>query len=171
MRLTKNFFLPITFNFQAYEGNLPYYEDKSLEPIKKIINKITQEAKGDPDNFITILPISLFYKECFYTFPLFRFKQNKNDADKFIDNIGRVYTSFDDWLVNNRLPNCEIIYPKDGQLTLHENGEVEHVCAVSAEALRPVKTLLACDILSGTIGVGATIAATIATGLFSFHLQ
>jgi hypothetical protein len=149
----------------ACSGKLTYYQDKALDSIEKITKKMTKECHDSREIYLTILPISFYFNKSFYTLPLFRFKKMKDDSDIFMDNIARVYKSFHDWLENNRLPACPIFYPKDGKLSLNEDTkEVDFVLEESAESRRPVKTLMACDILYGTMGVLGGIGATVATG-------
>ncbi|KAG5677636.1 hypothetical protein PVAND_007377 [Polypedilum vanderplanki] len=148
----------------ARDGSLYYYEDKNLLAIEKIVNKLQEECNGSREVFVTILPISFFYSGSLFTLPLYRFKPRHDEkVEHFMDHTGRVYTDFEDWKVNNTLPAVQVLYPKNGQLTMHE-GKVECVLENSAECSRPVKTLMACDIASGTLGILAGIGATIATG-------
>lgn len=85
---------------------------------------------------------------------------------RFMDHTGRVYDSFDDWKSNNTLPAVKILYPQNGHLKLKENDEGKPDCVLedAAECSRPVKTLLACDIASGALGILAGVGATMATG-------
>lgn len=151
----------------AREGSLYYYEGKNLEAIEKIVNKIRVECNGTREVFVTILPVSFYYSEALFTLPLYRFIPNHEEkAEKFMDHTGRVYKDFDDWRANNVLPAVKILYPSNGHLTLKQNseGKVDCVLEDSAECSRPVKTLMAFDIASGTLGLIAGIGATIATG-------
>lgn len=153
----------------ARDGSLYYYEGKNLEPVEQIVAKLQQEAKGSREVFVTILPVSFYYTNSLFTLPLFRFKPIHDEKeDKFMDHTGRVYHSFEDWKINNNLPATQILYPRDGHLKLKENEEGKPDCVLedSAECSRPVKTLLACDIASGALGLAAGIGATIATGEF-----
>lgn len=151
----------------AREGSLYYYEGKNLEAIEKIVNKIREECNGAREIFVTILPISFYYSESLFTLPLYRFIPNHDEKDvKFMDHTGRVYKDFEDWRLNNNLPAVQILYPRNGYLTLKKDseGKVDCVLEESAECSRPVKTLMACDIASGTLGLLAGIGAGIATG-------
>ena len=155
----------------AREGSLYYYEGKNLEPIEHIVSKLQAEANGSREVFVTILPVSFYYTDALFTLPLYRFKPIHDEKEeKFMDHTGRVYQDFDDWKVNNTLPATKILYPRDGHLKLKENSnedsKVDCVLEDSAECARPVKTLMACDIASGALGLAAGIGATIATGEF-----
>lgn len=152
----------------ARDGSLFYYEGKNLEPIELIVSKLQYEAKGR-EVFVTVLPISFYYTDAFFTLPLFRFRvANDEKLEKFMDHTGRVYSDFEDWKTNNTLPATKLLYPRDGQLKLKASTEEapkpDCVLEDSAECSRPVKTLLACDIASGALGLAAGIGATIATG-------
>lgn len=153
----------------ARDGALYYYEGKNLEPIELIVNKLKHEAKGSREVFVTILPISFHYTDALFTLPLFRFKVAFDEKEeKFMDHTGRVYHNFEDWIANNNLPATKILYPRDGHLTLKGSAEEDHkpdcVLEDSAECSRPVKTLIACDIASGALGLMAGIGVTVATG-------
>lgn len=151
----------------ARDGSLYYYEGKNLEPIEHLVSKLQYEAKGSREVFVTILPVSFHYTNSLFTLPLFRFKPAHDEKEeKFMDHTGRVYQNFHDWRSNNVLPATKILYPSDGHLKLKANEEGKPDCAYedSAECGRPVKTLMACDIASGALGLAAGIGATIATG-------
>jgi hypothetical protein len=159
----------------ARDGAIYYYEGKNLEPIELIAKKLQHEAKGSREVFVTILPISFFYTNALFTLPLYRFKTSHDEKEeKFMDHTGRVYHDFEDWKLNNQLPATQLIFPRDGHLKLKpssvEDMKPDCVLEDSAECSRPVKTLMACDIASGTLGVVAGIGATIATGIF-VHFQ
>lgn len=151
----------------ARDGSLYYYEGKNLEPVEEIVKKLQHEAKGSREVFVTILPISFFYSNSLFTLPLYRFKPNHDEKEeKFMDHTGRVYQDFDDWKANNTLPATQILYPRDGHLKIKKNEESkpDSVMEDSAECGRPVKTLIACDVASGVLGIAAGIGATVATG-------
>jgi Domain of unknown function (DUF4781) len=160
----------------ARDGGIYYYEGKNLEPIELIVNKLKHEAKGSREVFVTVLPISFYYTNALFTLPLFRFKPVHDEKEeKFMDHTGRVYVNFEDWKLNNNLPATQLLYPRDGHLKLKESKEenVKPDCVMedSAECTRPVKTLMACDIASGALGLAAGIGATIATGEISRFAQ
>lgn len=148
----------------AREGCLYYYEKKNLEAIQKLVTKLQNECNGVREIFITVLPIAFFYSDSLFILPLYRFRHVKDE--RFMDHTGRVYKTFEDWRQNNNLPATKILYPRDGHLRLKQNeeGKVDCVLEDSAECARPVKTLMACDIASGTLGILAGIGAAIATG-------
>lgn len=153
----------------ARNGSLYYYEGKNLEPIEHIVNKLQEEANGSREVFVTILPVSFFYTNALFTLPLYRFKPVGNEKEeKFMDHTGRVYQDFEDWKANNTLPATKILYPSDGHLKLkkgtEEDSKADGVFEDSAECSRPVKTLMACDIASGALGLAAGIGVTMATG-------
>ncbi|CRK92697.1 CLUMA_CG006347, isoform A [Clunio marinus] len=151
----------------ARDGCLYFYEGKNLEPIEHIVAKLQQEASGSREVFVTILPVSFFYSDSLFTLPLFRFKPSHDEKEeKFIDHTGRVYQNIEDWKMNNTLPATKILYPRDGHLKLkpNEKNKLDVAFEDSAECNRPVKTLMACDIASGALGLAAGIGVTLATG-------
>lgn len=151
----------------AEDGALYYYEGKNLEAIEQIVEKLRKEAHGSREVFVTILPISFYYTDAFFTLPLYRFRPSQNDKDeKFMDHTGRVYSDFEDWRINNNLPATKILYPKDGHLKLMMNEEKKPHCVLedSAECSRSSKTLMAMDVASGALGIMAGIGATVVTG-------
>jgi Domain of unknown function (DUF4781) len=151
----------------AREGVMCFYEGKNLEAIENITKKLQSECDGNREIFVTILPISFYFSESLFTLPLYRFKKNHDEKEeKFMDHTGRVYRDFEDWRENNTLPATQILYPRNGHLSLKKNqeGKVDCVLEDSAECCRPVKTLMALDIASGTVGILGGVAATIATG-------
>lgn len=149
----------------AREGSLYYYEGKNLEAIEKVVTKLQEECGGSREVFVTILPISFFYSGSLFSLPLYRFiPRHGEKVEHFMDHTGRVYKDFEDWKLNNTLPAVEILYPRNGHLTLGREGKPDCVLEKSAECSRPVKTLMACDIASGTLGILAGIGATVATG-------
>lgn len=151
----------------AREGLMYYYEGKNLEPIEEIVKKLQFEANESREVFVTILPISFYYTDSLFTLPLYRFKPIHDEKEeKFMDHTGRVYVDFADWLQNNTLPATKILYPSDGHLKLKENefNKPDVILEDSAECSRPVKTLMACDIASGFVGVATGIGLTMATG-------
>jgi hypothetical protein len=111
--------------------------------------------------------VSFYYSNSLFTLPLERYKPAHEEKDeKFMDHTGRVYQDFEDWKINNTLPATQILYPRNGHLKLKENDEhkPDSVLENSAECSRPVKTLMACDVASGVLGLAAGIGVTVATG-------
>jgi hypothetical protein len=75
-----------------------------------ITDKISEECKGKTPFAVVVLPIQLYSKGKLYSLSLFRIKL-KEDKQRFVDNIGRVYKDFLDWKENNFLPPGKVCYP------------------------------------------------------------
>lgn len=85
---------------QAQDGKFCFYKDKSLEAIEVIKKKIYEYT---PDKVkVCVLPIEFYSNEKLYELPLFRIV-NKSGKYRFIDNCGRYYKSFNDFLEENKV--------------------------------------------------------------------
>ena len=108
----------------AARGEHSYYQGEPAESATKpVIDQI--RAVGGPNAQVTVLPIQYSSGD---TGPvdlsLFRVK-DASGQDRYVDNIGRRYDSFDDWKKNNQLPSGNVTYPKDGHLTADPAGGVQ----------------------------------------------
>lgn len=144
----------------AEEGNFCFFKGKSLEAINVVAEKIYDECGGDKKNFITVLPIALYYENKLYSLALFRFKRYASSSWNFVDNIGRVYSTFSDWTDNNRLPPGQVMYPKDGNLIRKKGACYRETPSASVGAT----VLKVTDISAGLVGIGSAIGATFLTG-------
>ncbi|CAH0550152.1 unnamed protein product [Brassicogethes aeneus] len=84
----------------------------------------------------------------------------------FIDNNGRVYDNWTNYLTKNKLHKCEMIVPKDGRYEVTEDGQVlleRHLspaCGVDVKILQVADYVsLAGGLASGGIFVAAAIPA------------
>lgn len=152
----------------AEDGAMVYYEGKNLEAIEHLVTKLREVAGGSREVFITVLPVSFFYSDAFFTLPLFRVTtyENDNKIEKFCDHSGRVYTNIEDWRQSNTLPATKIFYPRNGHLGMKENDADKPDCVLedSVECHRSSKTLMAMDVASGIGGLLAGVGVTVATG-------
>ncbi|MEQ9502610.1 MAG: DUF4781 domain-containing protein [Deltaproteobacteria bacterium] len=97
-------------------GEHSLYADGEFSEDVEVVTDAIREVGGD-DAEVTVLPI-------FYSteatgqvqIPLFRVQDEETGEDRFVDNIGRTYDSFDDWRSNNKLPPGYMTYPVDGHL-------------------------------------------------------
>lgn len=94
----------------AEDGKLCFFKGESKKAIEVIVDKIASECKQKAPFSVVILPIQLYSKGKLYSLSLFRIKI-KEDKQKFVDNIGRVYKDFLDWKENNFLPPGKCCYP------------------------------------------------------------
>lgn len=78
----------------------------------------------------------------------------------FIDSCARVYKSWQDYLENNRLPECALCYPRNGMYST-VNGQVQVEFGISPAGMTSSKVLQGLDIAGGVLGLGASgIAVT-----------
>jgi hypothetical protein len=114
-------------NFNESTG----YTDKKLKEIMNIfdiINKCTNHNEN-PKN-ICVSFFFLFGKtgnKCF-SVPVIRFPQFdtvfRQNINHFIDSCGRVYKNWQDYLENNKIPECVLCYPINGVYSA-VNGTVD----------------------------------------------
>jgi hypothetical protein len=81
----------------------------------------------------------------------------------FIDSCARVYENWQDYLENNRLPECALCYPRNGVYSA-VNGQVQVEFGISPAGMTSNKVLQGLDIAGGVLGLGATGVAV--TALF-----
>jgi Domain of unknown function (DUF4781)/DNA/RNA non-specific endonuclease len=73
---------------------------------------------------VTVLPVAYSSAETGpVQLPLFRVT-GADGRERFVDNVGRAYDSFDDWRENNQLPPGSMTYPSGGHLTARPDGTV-----------------------------------------------
>ncbi|XP_045467314.1 uncharacterized protein LOC123675823 isoform X1 [Harmonia axyridis] len=83
-----------------------------------------------------------------------------------IDNLGRVYKSWEEYLCRNTLPKCNMVYPKNGRYTGDEKGNVVLETMPSPSCNLSAKVLVGTDVASTGVGIasaGVAIAASIPT--------
>jgi hypothetical protein len=80
-------------------------------------------------------------------------QQNNNI---FIDSSGRVYKDWQDYLNNNKLPDCVICYPKCG-INSARNGVVEVEFGISPAGKAGSKIRKVLDIEGTVLNVGASV--------------
>ena len=96
--------------------------------------------------------------------PTMAFKFKSKSGYVFIDASCRVYSSWADFKKNNKLPECQVAYPKNGEFEIDLNGDVlvdfneSPACSVLKQVAKGT------DITAGILGV-ATTAVGVA-GLF-----
>ncbi|XP_063908497.1 uncharacterized protein LOC135126394 [Zophobas morio] len=123
-----------------------------------------QRAKkySDYDPYTDLTPFPVFVlRKC---------KNCKNPCRIFIDDVGRVYDSWNGYLANNKLPKCRMIFPKNGRYEADGNGDVilgeqmSPVCGVQNRILEGADIASAVGgIASGGVMVAATSISAVAT--------
>lgn len=89
---------------------------------------------------------------------------NKNFKYKFIDASARVYSSWMDFKKNNKLPECQVAYPQDGEFKVDANNNIlvefdeSPACSVGKKFVRGT------DTVAGVVGFATTAVAL--AGLF-----
>jgi hypothetical protein len=116
------------------------------EPLPEEKQKLAKKYPDyNPSCDFTLLPI----------FVLRKCKNSTNPCRVIIDNVGRVYQTWNDFLDENKLPECEMIFPKNGRYQADANGNVildkqlSPACNVSASIL------LAADVATTVGGLAA----------------
>ncbi len=85
---------------QALSGDYCFYKGKSYEAIEVVRKQI---YKYTPNSVrVCVLPIEFYSRRKLYELPLFRVI-NKKNYYRYIDNCGRHYFNFDDFLENNKV--------------------------------------------------------------------
>lgn len=97
--------------------------------------------------------------------PTIAFKFKSKNGYVFIDASCRVYKSWDDFKENNKLPECQVAYPKNGEFNIDKNGTilVDYQDSPACSTLKAVTK--GADITASVIGVGTTIVGIV--GLFT----
>ncbi|PNF41721.1 hypothetical protein B7P43_G03435 [Cryptotermes secundus] len=73
----------------------------------------------------------------------------------FIDSCARVYKNWQDYLKNNKLPECALCYPRNGMYSA-VNGQVQVEFGISPAGEISSKVLQGLDITGGVLGLGAS---------------
>jgi hypothetical protein len=149
---------------QAEDGNLCFFKDESKEAIDIVVNKIIEACRGSERNFITVLPIQLYSDGKLYCLSIFRFRARVEKRWKFIDNVGRVYTSFADWKENNVLPPGKVLYPLDGHLQRNSCGFVQTRCKHTPFGSSTSKFMKSADLGTGLLGIAGAVGTLFLTG-------
>lgn len=150
----------------AETGNLCYYKDNSLKAIQVVVDQILKvynhSSLSITSNcyYITVLPIELYHDKKLYSLSIIRFRLKPEEKWKFVDNVGRVYSSFEDWEKNNVLPPGQVLYPYDGQLGRHDDGNIK-IKVTDTPSCSIVHKL---DIASGLVGLTGAIGAMVVSG-------
>jgi hypothetical protein len=105
------------------QGQFSYFaEGPGKDTVGKVVAQI--RAVGGDNPQVTALPIQ-YSSNASGPVQLTLFRVQTASGDKFVDNAGRSYSSFDDWKANNQLPPGDVTYPTNGHLTLKADGTVD----------------------------------------------
>jgi hypothetical protein len=108
----------------AARGQFSYYgSGDNAATVHAVTDQIRAVAGNDAPN-VTVLPVTYSSGETGpVQLPLFRVA-DASGTERFVDNTGRRYDSFQDWRENNKLPPGHMTYPEGGHLTADESGAV-----------------------------------------------
>jgi hypothetical protein len=97
--------------------------------------------------------------------PTIAFRFKSKDGYVFIDASCRVYKSWSDFKENNKLPECQVAYPRDGEFNVDKDGNVlvDYEESPACSTLKAVTKVT--DITASVVGVGTTIVGIV--GLFT----
>jgi hypothetical protein len=137
------------------------YTDKELKKINKIfdiIKQCMQNHKNPKNIFVSFLFVCGRTRDAYFTVPVIRVPQFKQNNNLFIDSCGRVYESWQDYLENNTMPECLLWYPRNGVYSAVD-GAVEVEFGISPAGRTGAKFLQILDIGGSVLGARALIAA------------
>ncbi|XP_076652492.1 uncharacterized protein LOC143358869 [Halictus rubicundus] len=101
------------------------YDKQARKTISNIYSKILECSTQNNNSFSSAVYMGIIYNIVFnqaeskkssndiYALPIFKIKVDHTTI-WYIDNTGRVYKSWPDYVQNNTLPKCFMIIPKDG---------------------------------------------------------
>ncbi|XP_003741638.1 uncharacterized protein LOC100898406 [Galendromus occidentalis] len=135
------------------------YEGEKLELIDEISNKLTQPNKFSSEgiHFACIYILACFDEKS-HTIPLFKAKAAKTESDScmFVDTCARVYSSWDDWVNNEKLPACTYCAPMGGSYVADPENEVMLSYSESLATSVGAKVVNALDDTTSAISWAAT---------------
>lgn len=140
-------------------GTWEFYTGAERQAIQPILDSIRSVGGDSPR--VASLPVMFDSPETgLVQVPLFRV--DTPQGERFVDNVGRVYQNFQDWIDNNKLPSGRVSYPVNGHLTADSNGRAQIKTEDTDtfwESIRPWV-----DGGVAVLGVVAGVAAIIGTG-------
>ncbi|CAL7933154.1 unnamed protein product [Xylocopa violacea] len=175
-------------DFSALDDNCKVIYDKGMcKAIDTIYRIIIKYGRGNQDDsiYIAIIFNVIFLhqvpkksskennNECnnMCVLPIFKLKNQKCDV-WYIDGDGRVYKSWDDYVKNNRLPECTMILPKSGSYRYDPNYKITKCCSTvwievadSPACTTKNKILKGVDIAANTVSICGTIGLSVASFL------
>lgn len=133
----------ISFIYNCTEP-LPKEKQKRLKKAEK--SKIPYDPETD------ILPLPIFVlRKC-----ILKSTENKRPCRIFIDHDLRVYSKWEDYITNNKLPPCVMTLPKNGQYKANPTGEVLLEFHLSSSCHIKADILKGLDITNAIVGIGSS---------------
>lgn len=140
------------------ENQFTGYGGYNLKCILKIFDKI---VTGQDYNRVLMAPVFVLLEgkgQSINQVAVFRIPSQKNKEDYwFVDNVGRLYKSWDGFLHNNKLPASNWCYPKNGVYSGNLEGDVEVCFGCTPPAKLSGKILNVADTASSIVGLGAGV--------------
>ncbi|XP_076293336.1 uncharacterized protein LOC143215256 [Lasioglossum baleicum] len=158
------------------------YDKQKRKTINNIYEKILECRKQDKNYCCrSVIYMSVIYNIAFkqnassrtsneiYALPIFKIKVDETTV-WYIDNTGRVYKSWEDYLKNNTLSKCMMVIPKDGvyqcnpHCTVTKRSSTVWTHMVQSPACGTAKLVVeTIDIASSVTGVATAVAIGIAS--------
>lgn len=147
-------------------NDLTGYDRKQLSYINKVFD-IVMDHKGER-NRVCVFFIFVCGKvgDCNLEFPVIGVRNDVSILQYYniyIDSCARVYRNWQDYLENNKLPECAICYPKNGIYSA-KNGVVQVQFGISPAGEASAKFLKDLDSIGALLAVNASRVAV--TSLF-----
>ncbi|XP_050670908.1 uncharacterized protein LOC126969487 [Leptidea sinapis] len=149
---------------RAENGDLCFFREPSLKAIVAIVETIKHCCDGDSENFVTVLPVELYFQSKLYELPIFRVSRYRDSHRYFVDNTGRYYKSFDDWYNYNKLPLGLMLYPSRLVLSAKSDGHANYTFEGTPSSRPSSITASVIDSTSAAVGIGTTVGLLFATG-------
>ncbi|PSN47893.1 hypothetical protein C0J52_03384 [Blattella germanica] len=150
----------------THENEYLGYNSKQRKLINSIFN-LLQECKkehNDKDNiFVSFIFVHIKIEDYNIRTPVIRIPKTDNyrcGYDYIIDSTPRIYSSWQDYLDNNKLPDCLMCYPRNGCYSL--GSEVQLDKCVSPEGQigsKVLKGIAGVNAVTGAYSTGRSVAA------------
>lgn len=152
----------------AARGGYDFYAgvDAIQKPAEGI--RTAQSQMGGGEVGVSVLPVQFSSQESGpVDLQLYRV-EGGNGQSRFVDNVGRVYDSFDAWKAENDLPPGQMTYPADGHLSPGGSTRLETAATPNvsdtfwehARDVADVAALVGGVVASGVVLVGSGGTAT-----------
>lgn len=157
------------------------YDKQSCKIIDRIYKKIIEygtEDKSSPIHVGIIYNVTLNHtvvkksqrnatnscdNESNEVYPIALFKIMRLNSTWYIDNDGRIYKSWEDYLNNNKLPKCTMVVPKDG---VYQCNPYYKITEQSSTVWIEVKDSPACAVKNKILNVCDNVSNVVAVGTF-----
>lgn len=149
---------------KALRGELVYFEKEARQAIDVVAKQIRSCCGGDDKNFVTVLPVEVYFGGKLYELPLFRVQRYKDSQRYYIDNVGRSYDSVSDWYNNSKLPPAEMAYPTNLRLSLGGNERARVSFADTPLGRLDSKAGRCIDTVAAVAGLTSSVALIFASG-------